>query len=542
VRLLLAQINSVVGDFEGNFNRMSRVLRNAGEADLIIFPECSLCGYPPQDLLEYGSFAARAEVYAMRLAEAHPRTNFIFGSVEKNREAGRPLRNVAYVAMKGALIHRYFKRLLPTYDVFDEDRFFESGRNSLIFDFLGKKISVTICEDIWGDDSGTSLHNRYMQNPVQESELADLIVNISASPFEHEKVVAKREMLRSLASRHEISLIYVNAVGANDGLIFDGRSYWIDTRGNILQMGKAFAEDLVEIDLYQAPASFRLPTYVPTADIYDALCLGIKDYCVKTGFSSVILGMSGGIDSSLTACLASDALGAENVVGVLLPSRYTSRESNEDALGLARALQNPIHLIPIELMFSAGIESLSKAFEGLAENIAEENLQSRIRGNLLMALSNKFGHMLLTTGNKSELAVGYCTLYGDMNGGLAPLSDIYKTQVYELSREANRRQMRIPERVFTKAPTAELRPNQKDQDTLPEYHRLDEILKLILEKFETKEDLVKRGYGAAEVEKILKWISGNEFKRFQMPIGLKISSKAFGIGRRIPIVQRFFQN
>lgn len=540
MKVVMAQINSVVGDFQGNFDRMSRVLRTAGDADLVVFPECALCGYPQQDLLDYKSFAETAEIFAHRLSKENPKSNFIFGSVEKNREVGKPLRNTAYVSMNGQIVHRYFKRLLPTYDVFDEDRFFEPGRSVLEFELLGKKISVTICEDIWGDDSGTSLHNRYSQNPVQESEAADLIVNLSASPFEFEKVDQKKEMLRRLASRHEVSLIYVNSVGANDGLIFDGRSYWINYRGEILKVGKAFEEDIIDCDLFANAHPLPQASANSIQDIYDALKLGIKDYCAKTGFSSVILGMSGGIDSSLTACLAADALGPENVVGVLLPSRFTSRESNEDALGLARAMQNPIHLIPIELMFSSGVQSLSQAFENLEQNITEENLQSRIRGTLLMALSNKFGHLLLTTGNKSELAVGYCTLYGDMNGGLAPLSDVYKTQVYELSREANRRAQRIPERVFTKHPSAELRPDQRDQDTLPEYKRLDEILKLILEKFETKETIVKKGYETSEVEKIFKWISMNEFKRFQMPLGLKISSKAFGVGRRIPLVHRFF--
>ncbi len=539
MKVQLVQLNSIVGDFEGNYAKMAKSLRAAGNADLVIFPECALCGYPPQDLLDYPEFAQRAEHYAQRLVTEFSRQSFIFGSIEKNEDSGRPLRNIAVVALKGRIDHRYRKRLLPSYDVFDEDRFFEPGRSPLLFEFLGKKVALTICEDIWADDEGTPLHNRYAQNPVLESSSADVLINISASPYEYSKVLRKREMLSGVAQRHKIPLIYVNAVGANDSIIFDGRSYFFDAKGSLILQGKAFAEDEISLDLVSPPSTTMVRSaHDEVADIYDALKLGILDYCQKQNFNSVILGSSGGIDSALLACLAVDALGVDNVVSVLLPSRYTSAESNEDALALARVMQNPVHVIPIEYMFSAGLTSLSQAFQGLEPGLTEENLQSRIRGTLLMALSNKFGHLLLTTGNKSELATGYCTLYGDMNGGLAPLSDVYKTQVYALSQEANRRWKRIPDRVFTKAPSAELRPDQKDQDTLPPYERLDQILRLILEEFVMKEGLIKKGFAEEEVDRILNWISKSEFKRYQMPLGLKVSPKSFGIGRRIPIVQR----
>lgn len=542
MKLRLAQINSTVGAFEDNSQKIRKILTETpADIDLVVFPECVICGYPPQDLLEYPDFARRALQAIEGLAKDFPSRSFLLGSIEKNEEGGKPLRNVAYFVSQGRIQKKYYKRLLPSYDVFDEDRFFEAGREALVLELNGLKISVTICEDIWGESLGGTLHNRYAQNPLKESEGADLLINISASPFEFKKVAKKEAMLRDLAQRHRVPLVYLNAVGANDGIVFDGRSYLINSKGEILRMGRRFSEELIDLDLERDLR--ESPIQVATSeieDIYEALRLGIVDYCRKLNFDSVILGMSGGIDSAVVACLAADALGAENVVGVLMPSRYTAAQSNQDALSLARVMQNPIHLIPIEPMFGMGMMSLEKAFEGTESGVAEENLQSRIRGTLLMGLSNKFGHLLLTTGNKSELAVGYCTLYGDMNGGLAPLADVYKHQVYALGREANKRWNRIPESCFVKAPSAELRPNQKDQDTLPDYDRLDRMLEMLIEGFETRENILKAGFSASEVDKVLKWVAQSEFKRFQMPIGLKVSSKAFGIGRRFPIVHRFF--
>jgi NAD+ synthase (glutamine-hydrolysing) len=542
VKFLLAQINSTVGDFKGNFEKMRSTLSNSGDADLILFPECALCGYPPQDLLDYPQFAETAEWYAQQLVQAEPTKSFIFGSVEKNKDVGRPYRNVAIFASGGKVLGKYFKRLLPSYDVFDEDRFFEPGRYPLIVDFKGEKIAVTICEDIWSEAPGALLQNRYQQNPLEDCRSATILVNLSASPFEYSKVKAKREMLEGITSRYRIPFLYVNAVGANDSIIFDGRSYAWDERHQLVAEGKVFQEDRLVVDFSTAATAVVPQDESEIKNIYDALILGIKDYCRKQNFSSVVLGLSGGIDSSLMACLAADAIGASNVFGVLLPSRFTSSHSNEDAIALAKAMQNPVHILAIEEVFQAALRTLQKTFEGCEPDVTEENLQSRTRGMLLMAISNKFGNLLLTTGNKSELAVGYCTLYGDMCGGLAPIADVYKTQVYALCREANRRQKRIPERVFEKAPSAELRPNQLDQDTLPPYERLDIILKGLLEEFISPEELAKRGFDLAEVQKIARWVNQTEYKRFQMPVGLKVSSKAFGIGRRMPLVHRFHLN
>ncbi len=540
MKIQVCQINSTVGDFQANQRKIAAALSES-EADLFVFPECAICGYPPQDLLEYPEFAEKSEAVLQSLAASHPKKSFIIGGVEKNQQKGRPLRNAAYFVSGGRVVERYFKRLLPSYDVFDEDRFFESGRESKAILINGKKIFITVCEDIWNDEVQTQLHNRYDQQPLSDVKGCDLHINISASPYELKKVAAKAKMLSGLAKRHGVPLLYVNSVGANDSLIFDGRSCFFSAAGEMTDLLPAFDEANVIVDSEKPGGSSALPTGT-ISDLYDALVLGIRDYCGKQGFSSVILGMSGGIDSALISCLAADALGAPNVIGVLMPSRYTSPASNEDAIYTARKLQNPIHFLPIEAIFSASLQTLGKAFEGTEPGVAEENLQSRARGMILMGLSNKFNCLLLTTGNKSELATGYCTLYGDMNGGLAPIADVYKTQVYELAREANRRSDRIPERVFTKAPSAELRLNQTDQDTLPPYDRLDSMLELILEKFKTGDEIVALGFEKSEVNQVLKWIERNEYKRYQMPLGLKVSQKAFGIGRRLPLVHRFFSS
>ncbi|PIR23657.1 MAG: NAD+ synthase [Deltaproteobacteria bacterium CG11_big_fil_rev_8_21_14_0_20_45_16] len=542
MKIVLAQINSTVGAFERNFQKMGEVLRQNQAADLVVFPECALCGYPAQDLLDYLDFLKQSEVYEQKLIESFPKQNFIFGNISRNSGPGRPLHNAAVFVESGKIKARYAKRLLPTYDVFDEDRFFEPGRKACLVEFKGKTLALSVCEDIWNNEIQSDLHNRYEQYPLEDCRAADLLINISASPFEASKVEAKRKMLDAIAKAFKKPFVYVNAVGANDSLIFDGRSYAWNQDGSFVLEGGAFAEQTYELELFDDSASSFVTPTKPNAikDIYDALVLGIRDYAQKVGFKSAILGLSGGIDSSVVACLAADAMGPTNVTGLMMPSRFTSKDSNEDALYIAKKMQNPLHIYIIEEMYTAALRTLSMAFKEVKEDVTEENLQSRIRGMIVMAMSNKFGHLVLTTGNKSELAIGYCTLYGDMCGGLAPLADVYKMQVYELGHEANRRQERIPERVFSKPPTAELRENQKDQDTLPPYERLDEILKDVIENFLTREALIKKGHSKEEVEKTLKLLAANEYKRYQMPLGLKVSSKAFGIGRRVPLVHRFF--
>lgn len=540
MKLRIAQINSIVGDFETNFEKILKILQEAGPDELVVFPECSLSGYPQQDLLDYPAFLEQAEKYSKRLLSSVSDRSYIFGNIEKNHGSGKPVRNVAYFVENKKVRAIYTKRLLPTYDVFDEDRFFEPGRESCIVDFRGVKVGISICEDIWGDLEGTELHNRYGQSPLDDIKNSDVLVNLSASPFESAKVNKKREMLCQISKKYNNPLVYVNSVGANDALIFDGRSYLWSAAGELVASAKAFEEDCLVVNVFEEHSNKDIRILENESEnIYDALVLGIKDYCAKSGFSTVSLGLSGGIDSAVVACLAEDALGASKVTSVLMPSRYTSKESLEDAMQQTKSMGNPVHILGIEDIFGSCLETLKPVFEGQPENVAEENVQSRIRGLLLMAISNKFGNLVLATGNKSELATGYCTLYGDMNGGLAPLSDVYKTQVYALGRFANQIKKRIPERVFDKAPSAELRENQTDQDTLPDYETLDEILKLSIEKFMSKQDLVSMGFSEETVEQVLRLVRQNEYKRFQMPLGLKVSEKAFGSGRRIPLVQRF---
>lgn len=538
MQILVAQMDFSVGDFEGNLNQMLKCLRSS-TADLVVFPECSICGYPAQDLLDYPDFTTKSEEFSGRLIELAGRKSFIFGGVERNIGLGRPVRNAAYFVENGSLKQKYFKRLLPTYDVFDEDRFFEAGREPCLIPFMGELISLTICEDIWGEAVGTKLHNRYNQAPLEDSRSASLFINISASPFEAKKVHSKREMLRNIALKYQKPFIYANGVGANDSLIFDGRSYFWSPTGELLESAKAFEEDLLTINTKSSGNKNIRLLDDEVENIYEALVLGIKDYARKTGFKKAVIGLSGGIDSAVVTCLAADALGAENLNVLLMPSRYSSKESLEDAFEQTKLMKIESHLLSIEGIYEASLVTLKNCFQSSAHDLTEENIQSRIRGLLLMAYSNKLGHLVLTTGNKSELATGYCTLYGDMNGGLAPLSDVYKMQVYELGREANKRRNRIPERVFQKPPSAELRENQTDQDFLPEYEKLDPILYSIIEEFKTGSDLLAEGHQLADVELVLSLFSKNEYKRFQMPLGLKVSSKAFGVGRRHPLVQKF---
>jgi NAD+ synthase (glutamine-hydrolysing) len=462
--------------------------------------------------------------------------------VDKNPDRpGRALRNAAAILQNGKIVWRTAKCLLPTYDVFDEDRYFEPAKTIAPFEFNGRKLAVTICEDIWNDEDFWP-ERLYRRDPVKDaiSQGADIILNISASPWHDGKENVRLEMLRRVARDEKIPLAQVNLVGANDELIFDGHSVAFNARGHVIALGKGFAEDVFVADMADSKGQPAVSFPQREAQIFSALSLGIRDYVRKCGFKSVILGLSGGIDSALTAVLAADALGKENVLGVAMPARYSSEGSLTDAEALAKNLGIRFELLPIEPVFLAVEEQLKNAFANLKPDQTEENVQSRLRGTTLMALSNKFNGLVLTTGNKSEMAVGYCTLYGDMNGALAPLADVFKTDIYKIARWVNREREVIPQNSIDKPPSAELRPNQKDQDSLPPYETLDAILDLYVVKNLGREQIIAKGFDAAMVGDVLNKINFTEYKRRQAAPGLKISPRAFGMGRRIPIAQRFW--
>lgn len=540
------QLNSTIGDFSANVRKLLDGYDKAVAlgAEFVIAPELFLCGYPPRDLLLRPDFVdANLKALDDASKKAGP-VPLCVGFVDRNSDRpGRALRNAAAVLQNGQIAWRANKCLLPTYDVFDEDRYFEPAKTIAPFDFNGRKLAITICEDIWNDEDFWP-ERLYRRDPVKDaiSQGAELVLNISASPWHDGKENVRREMLRRVARDEKLPLAQVNLVGANDELIFDGHSVAFDSNGNVIAMGKGFAEDILVTNLAgraaeTAPA-FNFPAR--ESQIFSALSLGIRDYVRKCGFKSVILGLSGGIDSALTAVLAVDALGKENVLGVAMPARYSSEGSVVDAKALAQNLGIRLEVIPIEPVFLSVEEQLKNIFAGLKSDQTEENLQSRLRGTTLMALSNKFNALVLTTGNKSEMAVGYCTLYGDMDGALAPLADVFKTDIYKIARWVNRRHKIIPQNSIDKPPSAELRPNQKDQDSLPPYETLDAILDLYVVKNISREQIVKQGFDPAMVHDVLNKINFTEYKRRQAAPGLKISPRAFGMGRRIPIAQRFW--
>ena len=548
MKIGLLQLNPTIGAFAANREKLVAAYADAVArgAEFVLAPELFLCGYPPRDLLLREDFIA-ANLAA--LAEAAQPTGAVplcVGYVEKNPERpGRALTNAAAVLQHGKIIWRTTKSLLPTYDVFDEDRYFEPGKKTEPFVFNGHRLGITICEDIWNDEDFWP-ERRYRRDPVKElmAQGAEIILNLSASPWHDGKERTRLEMLRRVARDEKIPLAQVNAVGANDELIFDGHSVALDARGEVIALGKGFAEEVLVVDLnaigHRQPATGNSFDFPPReALLFSALSLGIRDYVRKCGFKSVLLGLSGGIDSALIAVIAADALGAENVWGISLPARYSSGGSLTDAEQLARNLGLRYDVLPIEPVFNAVEAQLQKVFAGTPPNEAEENIQSRLRGMTLMALSNKFGGLVLTTGNKSEMAVGYCTLYGDMNGALAPIADVLKTDVYKIARWVNREREIIPADSITKPPSAELRPGQKDQDSLPPYDILDAILDLYVVKNLGKAEIVARGFDAAVVNDVVNKITFSEYKRRQAAPGLKVSPRAFGMGRRIPVAQRF---
>jgi NAD+ synthetase len=547
LKIGLLQLNSTVGDFAANRKKLLDGCEKAVAlgAEFILAPELFLCGYPPRDLLQRADFIAANLAALAETAKSVGAVPLCVGFVDKNPDRpGRALRNAAAVLQYGKIIWRTNKCLLPTYDVFDEDRYFEPAKTIAPFEFNGHKLGITICEDIWNDEDFWP-ERLYRRDPVKEliAQRAEIILNLSASPWHDGKEKMRLAMLRRAARDEKIPLAQVNAVGANDELIFDGHSVALDARGEVIALGKGFAEEILVADLrreVQSPKSKVQSDFPPReAQIFSALSLGIRDYVHKCNFKSAIVGLSGGIDSALVAVLAADALGAEKVLGVSMPARYSSEGSLSDAAALAKNLGIRYEVLPIEPVFKSVEKQLEKVFAGTKPNEAEENVQSRLRGVTLMALSNKFGALVLTTGNKSEMAVGYCTLYGDMCGALAPLADVFKTDIYQIARWVNRDREIIPAASISKPPSAELRPNQTDQDSLPPYETLDQILDAYVVKNLGRDEIIRRGFDAAVVNDVLNKINFSEYKRRQAAPGLKVSPRAFGMGRRIPIAQKF---
>jgi NAD+ synthase (glutamine-hydrolysing) len=555
MRIAMAQINPTVGDIASNTEKICQAMRRARElgAELVVTPELSILGYPPRDLLLKPAVLLHAYEAVKYIARQSTGITTLVGFADANpAPSGRSLFNAVAAVRDGEILSRAYKSLLPTYDVFDETRYFEPGPRVESIRIGGRLVGLTICEDLWNDDE---IFPRpiYHYDPIREiaASGAEILVNISASPFVMGKNALRRRLIIHQARRWKIPIVYVNQVGANDELIFDGNSVAVDANGNILACAADFIPDLALVDVagpgdagsqHQA----TIPPEKPAMEtLHRALVLGIADYAAKCRFKSAVLGLSGGIDSAVVACLAAAALGPDHVLGVSMPSRFSSDHSKGDAASLAAALAIKYQTLPIESAHAALEHLLSPLFKGLAPGLAEENMQARIRGNILMAISNKFGHLLLTTGNKSEVATGYCTLYGDMCGGLAVISDVPKTMVYELAKWINRHAEAsglpapIPASTLTKPPSAELRPNQTDQDSLPPYDQLDAILQMYVEEEQSIWDITAQGFDKTMVEKVVRLVDINEYKRKQMPPGLKVTSRAFGFGRRMPIAQQF---
>jgi NAD+ synthase (glutamine-hydrolysing) len=542
LRIALLQVNPTAGDLDGNAALIVRAARTAQAqgAELAVTSELALMGYLPRDLLMSQGFVRRSCQVLNRLAAElkHAPAVLVGVATPNPAEMGRPLLNSAVLLRDGAAGTMFHKTLLPTYDVFDEDRYFEPAREPQILDWGGCRLGVSICEDVWNDRDFWK-RRRYHQDPIEvlAQAGAQVILNLSASPFTAGKQVFREEMMGHMAQKYALPVVYVNQVGGDDDLIFDGRSSVFDAKGRLMARAKGFTDDVLVVDLESGAAAIAADDFAAEAEIWNALVLGVRDYARKTRFTSVLLGLSGGIDSALTAAIAAEAMGPEHVLGVLMPSRYSSAGSVDDSAELARNLGIRTVTLPISAIMKTYDEALADAFRGRPADVTEENIQSRIRGNLLMALSNKYGSLLLTTGNKSEMAVGYCTLYGDMNGGLAVIGDVPKTMVYRVARWRNRRRADIPEAILTKAPSAELRPDQKDQDTLPPYEVLDQILELHVEQSQSAEEIVAQGFDEATVRRVLRMVRMAEFKRRQAAPVLKVTSRAFGTGWRMPIAR-----
>jgi len=548
MRIALCQIDTTVGDLEGNRARTLRAVQEAAAAGatLAVLPELTLSGYPPRDLLDRPAFVdANLRALAQLAAELPRETAALVGFIDR-RAGARGLHNAAALLADGRVQQVFHKRLLPTYDVFDEDRYFEPGdAQQGLFELAGTRFGLTICEDAW-NAVDSPLRIAYDADPVAElcARGAQVLINLAASPFNLGKRVGRREMLAAIARKHRVPLVFVNLVGGNDDLIFDGSSALYGPDGSHWAAAPSFAEQVLVCELAPGQPVARTPESDAEAAL-EALVLGTRDYARKCGFTRAVLGLSGGIDSSLVAAVAARALSPENVLGVAMPTRYSSEHSLRDARELAQALAIGFRVIPIDALFQRYLDTLGPELEALgpapARDTTFENLQARIRGNTLMAISNRLGHLLLTTGNKSEIAVGYCTLYGDMAGGLAVIGDLPKTFVYEVARAYNREAGRsvIPQSVFEKAPSAELRPDQKDEDSLPPYALLDPVLERLVEGGESTDQVVAAGFERELVERVAAMVQQSEYKRRQMPPGLIVTRKAFGPGRRYPIAQRY---
>ena len=541
MKIGILQLNFTVGDFRGNSEKLVSAYEKAVRegAELCVGSELGLCGYPPRDLLNRRDFVESHERALREVAKRVGKVPLLIGGIEKtNQKTGRPLYNTAFLVEKGKTRAVARKILLPTYDVFDEDRYFEAGDKVGSVRIAGKRVGVTICEDIWNDEDLWP-ERRYQIDPVRElaKKGMDLLINLSASPWNIGKEKVRYRLLAEVAKREKIPVIQVNQVGGNDELVFDGQSLGVGVKGGLLARGVAFMEDVKVVDI---GGKEEKPVWAGDEEqVFQALVLGTRDYLQKCGFQEVVLGLSGGIDSALVAVVAAEALGKDKVLGVAMPSRFSSAGSLADAAALAMRLGIRYKEIPIEDTFSAMLRSIAPAREGRSGGLTEENLQSRIRGMTLMAISNDSGRLLLTTGNKSEMAVGYCTLYGDMCGALAVIADVPKTLVYRISRWINREREIIPKNSIEKAPSAELRPDQKDQDSLPPYEELDRILESYVVNEGSIQGMVKKGISKVLAEEMVRKIDISEYKRRQAAPGLKVTTKAFGVGRRIPLAQRF---
>jgi NAD+ synthase (glutamine-hydrolysing) len=544
MKIALAQINTVVGDFQKNSEKICSFInlaKNQG-ADLVIFPELAVTGYPPKDFIDVPAFVHQNLITLEKIAQHVSGISAIIGFIDKNKQPqGKFVHNAAAFIQDKTIVSIHHKSLLPTYDVFDECRYFEPAHAISPVRYRDYTLGISICEDIWNDDEFWP-RPLYEIDPIENliSCGANIIINISASPF----TVGKNEtirlrMLTHDAKKYRVPFVYVNQFGGNDDLVFDGNSVVINADGNIIAQAKAFEEDLLMVDIKNKAVQSRQPTPIPLETLHKALIVGLRDYVEKCGFKKVVIGLSGGIDSAVTAALAAETLGSDNVIGVIMPSQFSSPSSVDDAVRLSANLGISYKIIPIKDIFYIYQNTLNAEFDGLPFDITEENLQARIRGNIIMALSNKYGYLVLTTGNKSELAVGYCTLYGDMSGGLALISDVPKTMVYELARFINRTKEIIPQNSIDKPPSAELRPNQFDQDSLPPYDILDGILKAYIEETKSVDEIIRMGFDEKIVREIVKKVNRNEYKRRQAAPGIKVTSKAFGSGRRMPIAHNF---